>query len=92
MNTINSQNIYEILKKLKENKDFFDIPEIQDAITRFEDAISCVITNPEKLNTSLEYNLQLIISSLVDLLKNKNKDLRKSQIASLISIMDHIIS
>lgn len=87
-----SSEIYDELKKLKENQNFLDIPEIQDAMTRFEDAISCVINNPEKLDPTLAYNLQLIISSLIDLLKNKNKDLRKSQIASLISIMDHVIS
>ncbi len=85
------KEIYEKIRHLTLNQDVESVPEIRELIMRFEDAISCVINTPEKLNPKLAYNLQLIISSLIDVLKNPNNHLRKSQIASIMSIIDFII-
>ena len=86
------KQIYERIRHLKWDQDIESIPEIQRLMERFEDTISCVINEPEKLNPTLAYNLQLIISNLIDVLKNKDNNLRKSQIASIMSIIDFLIS
>lgn len=88
----NTKDIYEQMKHLESDIDIQDIHEIKRLIEKFEDAISCIINQPEKLNPTLAYNLQLIISQLIDVLKNKNNSLRKSQIASIVSIIEFIIS
>lgn len=86
------KEIYEKIRHLTLDQDIESIPEIRELIMKFEDAISCVLNTPEKLNPTLAYNLQLIISSLIDVLKNKNNNLRKSQIASIMAIVDFIIT
>ena len=89
---LSPKEIYEKIRHLDLDQDIESIPEIQRLIMKFEDAISCVINTPEKLNPTLAYNLQLIISNLIDVLKNKNNNLRKSQITSIMSIIDFLIS
>ncbi len=83
----NTKDIYEQMKHLESDIDIQDIHEIKRLIEKCEDAISCIINQPEKLNPT-----QLIISQLIDVLKNKNNSLRKSQIASIVSIIEFIIS
>ncbi len=92
MSWINKTEIYEILKWLKESESILSDSKIKKLIEDFEDSISCLLTSPEKVNPDLAYDLQLIVSSLIDVLKNKSKNLRKSQIASIVSIIDYLLS
>lgn len=89
---MHSKEIYVSIRHLERNEDIQADPQIRRLMEGFEDAISCLIDSPEKRSPTLAYNLQLIVSSLMDVLKNDGNRLRKSQIASIMAIIDFLIS